>query len=536
MEQQSNRLLSQANFFLCAIYWIGIYPISHLSSIFDADSFNTISNLLCVIFMTLISANCLWYLNRNLIIHKSPILKPLLIGLICALISIGIHYQKIVDSLQFILPYLSILIIFFSLHQIRYKEEKRNHIILLLLIGNTLNVIIQDSSLIMHFQVNSNNCDTLLAGISIIISMYLLLRSKFTVFDLIGNLFALIILLLYLLHHLNIQFILINFIPFMILISLLCKENLKIGLSILAIMSICIWVCYYLEFFDSIHLKQEFYDFINNLKSDLRTAKDFFFFGNGFDTFPYAHLQSNPNLYTEKSHSGVLYLVITGGFLALLQVLILWGAMIRYSFGAKITISQQISNLALILPFVTISFTTNETNESLPLMFATIYILWYISCQHTIIRKNVTPLDIKIRRVPIVICTSAILVFSITGILSTEKFNDISRKEQCEDLNSQIINPFVLGKKLVEYDMQCVHTNLTIMPVRQWLDLYKKLELTEIIPYRPRKEIFINLINFSKYYTDEENDEIKQLAEKLYPTIMTELEGPTNGLINSEKQ
>ncbi len=521
--QNSNKPLIKLNFILCALYWLCIYPISHLGVIFDGDNFSIFQNLVCLIFLTLICANCLWYLNRNLIIYKSPIFKALLIPLGLSTLSLIFHIQKITEEFEEILPILSFIIVIFSLHQIRCSEEKRNNIMFLIILGSTINVILQDTSLVAGFSVRTCDCDQLIAGISIIINLYLLLHNRYSIFNLIGNLFIQIILFIFVLHHLNLQFIFISLIPLAILITLLCKENTRIGLSVLAIMGICTWVCYYLGFFKNFNINQEFQDFVVEFKSDLKTAYDFFLFGSGANTFPFAHLHSNPNIYDETPTSALLYRVITGGLLSCLSALTFIGIIIRYSFGSKNNRSQQIANLALTLPLIIIGITTNFTNESITLFMTSAYVIWYVTNQSTINKKTVKPLDIKIRRVPIVLVSSAIIFFCATGIISIKKYNDIIENNQCEDINESIPNPFVLGKMIVKHEMDCVWTNINSITVLDWFENYRRVTMNEIIPYYPYKEIFINLINASDKYTDEQNLEIKTLAEKLYPTIMSEI-------------
>lgn len=523
MNLKSNLPFVKANFMLLAIYWIIIYPVSHLEAVYEGDEYHIVSNLLCLIFTTLICANCLWYLNRNLVFYRTNSLKILLATLGLSLLPVAVHIQQGMETLEFIQTTLIITVLFFSLHQMRCNKDTRHRIIFLMVQGCTLNVILQDISPIIGYSVHTSECDLLLAGIAIIIDLYLLLRTGYTVFNLISKFFILVVLLLYVLHHLNIQFILVTVIPLLIIIFQLCRETPRTAISVLAIMAICIWVSHYLGFFKYFSPITELGEYISELITEVRTAQHVILLGNGANTFPFAHLLVYPNVYVPKPLSGILSATIHGGIFSLLSQLTLCFFLFKYSFGTKTSSSEHISTLTLTLPFIAICLTTTHLYDCIPMVVSTAYIMWFISCQHTVTKTTVKPLEIKIRRVPIALITASLLIFSVTGLVSVYRYQRIINTAQCDDINAQIPNPFVLGKRLVDHEMHCVWNNLNTLPVQKWFDLYRHIEMNEIIPYRPRREIFINLMQSKSRYTPEQNQQIEDLAVKLYPTILTEI-------------
>ncbi len=519
----SNKIHTDTNIYLCFIFWFLFFPLSHFAHFLDESILGSTVNLYGIITITLVAANSLWYLNRNLVLHNTEILRNMAVATGFLAIPLILHATEISKSVPMILPFVIVATVVFSLHQIRYSIEKRNLLLWIILAGNTINAMLHDASLVMQYNIETPPADGILTSISIIICMYLLLRSNFSVFNIIGNLFTLIILYLYLLHHINIKVILIIVPSATILLGLLLKEDLKTGLSIIAVGSACTWVAYCLGFFEDFDPVSELSNYITNTMAHINTAWNNFLLGHGLGTFAMANLEVNPNYYTERAYSTVLHLIATGGITALVPLLLYCYAMVKSCLDRKNSLSKQLSNLCLMLPFILSAITTSISVFSTPVFLAMCYAIWYVSCQNSIKKRTVKWNQIYIRRLPIAIITVISLAFFITGIISINQFAKIEKNGDCENLQ-RIINPIIVGDYLIQHEMKCVYDGLTVIPVAKWLASYRKIMTEEIIPYHPKKVFFEHLINLEEHYTEAEKKEIRDLADKLYPTLLMEID------------
>ncbi len=521
--QLTNRIFTTFNLILCIIYWLIVYPISHFGVYLDDSISGSTINLCSFIFIILVITNCLWYLNCNLVFHKSPIINAMGMALVAVTIPLLIHVSNITHAANMVLPYVVSFLLIFSLHQVRYNEEKRNLFIWLILAGNTVNAILHDASYIFQYTIEVPSADVLLSGIGIIVSMYLLLRSKFSSFDIIGNLFAMIILYLYLIHHINLKVIFIFLPSFIALLVLLYNDSIAKGLAISAVIAMCSWIAYCIGFWDGLSLFSELDKYLENTSAHLLTAKDNFLIGQGFGKFAMTNLESNPNYYTEGAYSTFLQLIAVGGIFAVIPLGIACWGVITISFSKKLSLTKQISNFCLILPFVLATIISSISVFSIPVLIALSYILWYVSCQHCTGKKQITSKDIPIKRVTISFICILCLSFTVTGLISISQFDDYKKNNIC-DKNRDIVNPLIIGDRLMEYEMECVYKHIKILPVVDWIKLYRKVMLDEIIPFHPRRDYLEHLLDLEEYFTQEEKKEVRDLTEKIYPTLLVEFD------------
>ena len=529
----SNKIFPHINVYLCFIFWIIVFPLTHFAVFLDESILGSSVNLYGIITICLVVANCLWYLNLNLVLHKAEVVRIMSIATVLLCLPLMIHIKDISLCIPLVLPFLITAVVLFSLHQMRYNIQKRNLLLWIIVAGNTVNAIIHDASFVMQYNIDTPPADSILASISITICMYLLLRSRFSAFDIIGNLFTLIILYLYFLHHINIKVIFIIVPSVVILLGLLMKENLKTGLTIIAITAICTWMSYCIGFFDNFDPVSEFSKYSSNTMAHIKTAWNNILLGHGLGTFAMANLEVNPNYYTERAYSTLLHLMAVGGIAAVIPMLTAWYALIKTSLNRFNSLSRQLSNLSIILPFILATVTTSISVFSIPVFFAMCYTIWYVSCQNPVSKKSVTWKQLYIRRVPIAIITTVSLLFFITGIVSLNQISKIEKENICDNLEKRVVNPFIVASRLKEHEMRCVYQGLTVLPVTQWLAAYRRIMMNEIIPYRPKKIFFEHLINLEDHFTEEEKKEIRDLADRLYPTLLLEIE--ENKKENKEK-
>ena len=520
----SNKIFPRINIYLCFIFWIIVFPLTHFAVFLDESILGSSVNLYGIITICLVVANCLWYLNRNLVLHKAEVIRNMSIATALLSLPLLLHISEIGFCIPLVLPFLITAVVLFSLHQIRYSIQKRNLLLWIIVAGNTINAIIHDASFVIQYNIDTPPADGILASISITICMYLLLRSRFSAFDIIGNLFTLIILYLYFLHHINIKVIFITVPSVMILLGLLLKENLKTGLTIIAITTICTWMSYCLGFFDNFDPVSEISKYASDTMAHIKTAWNNILLGHGLGTFAMANLEVNPNYYTERAYSTILHLMAIGGITAVIPMLMAWYALIKTSLNKINSLSRRLSNLSILLPFILATVTTSISVFSIPVFFAMCYTIWYVSCQNPISKKNVTWKQLYIRRVPIAIITSVSLLFFITGIISLNQISKIEKENICDNLQNRVVNPFIVASRLREHEMRCVYQGLTVFPVAQWLASYRQIMMNEIIPYRPKKIFFEHLINLEDHFTEEEKREVRDLSDRLYPTLLPEME------------
>lgn len=519
----SNRIHTKLHIILCALYWVIVFPVSHFQTYLDDTTTGSAINLATIIFVVLVISNCLWYLNRNLIIHRAPVVRNMLIAFLALAAPLLLNASQISHCLPLVLPFLISAAMLFSLHQIRYNMSKRNLLLLLILAGTTVNAILHDATFVMQYNISTPPADGTLSSIGIVVSLYLLLRSRYTAFDIIGNLFALIILYLYFLHHISVKVLFVLVPSFLLLMVLMFRESLRTAFAVTAVLSTCTWIAYTIGFFSDFDPATQFSDFASNTMAHVKTAMSTLWAGHGNGSYAMANLEVNPNYYTERAYSTVLHLIAIGGITAAVPLFIAWYALLGCCISQKTNLDRKLSNLSLILPFILATMTANVSVFSMPVFFAMCTVIWYVSCQSNVTRTPIKWQDLKIRRVPIVIFMVIGLSYGISGLVTLKQFDAIRSSHECDMLNEMLLNPLVISNQVTEYEMTCVYEGLTILPVTQWLEAYRRIVTTEIIPYRPKKVFFEQLITLEEHYTPEERKEIRDLADRLYPGLAEEV-------------
>lgn len=520
-------LLLRLNIFIFSFFWLILLPGLHMfqlesSAMSDiTTNLSSIHSAIIFIYLTLICATCLWYLNQNLILHKIPIIKYFLITLGSILILSFLHIKNYSFPTYLIVQQIIFTVLLFSLHQIRCSELKRHIFILIITIGLTLTCVTKDLGSIVLIRTFDGYTDDLLPFIGLILSLYLFLRAKFNVYLVICNLMTYIILVIQCCQHLNFTNLVIASLSIIFLHALIFKYNKRISFCLIAITLICIELCYILKFFDGLSLVSELNNEYIQLKNTLFTAIDNFWLGSGSNTFSRANLETNPSIFIEFSSSELLSIIIEFGFLG--GAIYLWQSfkLLKTSLNSLGNSKIIYSNLFLILPFLIITVYSKCYTSSLLSLVIFSYVIWIITCETPIQKIKITYKDLYIRRVPIILLTVLLISYFSTGLISIFKFKNLYENNNCENIvKNKLLNPFYISEKYNIFLYSCIFNAGMKLPSSQLINYYHEYMMENVIPYKPKRTFVKKLLKAKEYYNEDNRKNIEDLAGKLYPELV----------------
>lgn len=521
---KANRIFSGINIGLSMVYWLAVFPLSHFGPFLDESTPGSAINIATMFFVILVIANGLWCLSSTLVLHMPRVVRIMLfsLGLVC--LDQVIHFRELPNTAPLVLPFLVTALMLFALSQVRCSEYRRNLMLWTILGGCTVNAVMHDVTFVIQYNMEPPQSDSILASIGIAVSLYMLLRARPTVLMVLGNLFALIFLYLYFLHHISVKAVFVVVPSCMVLLGLLFKEKTQIGIMVSAVMLICTWLTHLMEFYADFDLIEELNHYWTNTLAHVRTASAHLLYGHGHGTFAMANLESNPNYYTERAYSTVLHLLTIGGIFALVPLLLAWYALIRTSLGKHLTWTEKAGNICLVLPFILATVVASVSVFSMPVFYAMATVIWYNSAQDEWNKRIIDRKKLVFGRVPIAITTLVLLTYCATALVSIFQLDRIIRNNDCGAIEDHVINPLPFNMQISEFEMTCVYNNLMILPVDTWLARYREIVTKEIIPFHPKKVFFEQLIALEDHYTPEEREEIREMADRLYPTLVMEMD------------
>lgn len=515
------KFIKSCNFYLFMILWIFFVPCLHFVSSINDDLILTFINYIDYIF---IACFCFWgllFLCKNLTIYKATFVNIALLAVLAIMIAGLFHLSTISFMPNELFPYTSLLFLLFSLHQITYSQVERLHFLFIIVIGTSLSTCFVLFAQIFNIEIHISPFDQILPYIGIVIAFYLL-TTKLTIYYIIGIILSSIILFIAALQYITIETVVVAFVPIIGLWIFILKSNKTEGISLLVIMTSCLIIAYFLNFFAQIDFSNDYQLLKTELTASLTTLQDHFILGTGYSTFSLANLSSNPNFYLEHSSSFFLKLAIECGLLGTIAWIIIIYATFYLIFNNPLPINTKIINFLLVWPFVIMYYQSSFMHNNALSHIMLAFILWQIGCCNKVKSTPTTVIYLSRRglsKVSLVIFFTLLQVFLISGTISIKQMSSLEKQGNCENISEKILNPFSVGLHKTQLEFKCLYHTGMNLPSTQLLNAYLNHGIPEAVYFNPKIEYFQNLKEAYHLYKDEEKEKVKELIATYYPMI-----------------